>query len=169
MTTAISGRELALRRLVSFFVGMVLFAQAATICFTAATSGKLWLRLYPIVEYDMYRDPHKEGERVDASWNLEASFADGRKMEITRQMLGLEIWDFIGLMQGILNQHLEKQKSQLINLVRTRVPDSANISELHIKSLGLRVSRNGPEKIDAETLLTIPFPAQPLAATTPAR
>jgi hypothetical protein len=90
-------------------------------------------------------------------------------MEITRQMLGLEIWDFIGLMQGILNQDLQRQKTALINLVRNRVPDSANITELHIKSLGLRVSRNGPEKIDAETLLTIPFPAQPLAATTPAR
>ena len=85
-----TARETLYRRLATTFIAVVLFAQAATIPFTAARKGDLlWLRLYPILEYDMYREKHQEGDRVQASYLIEAEFADGQILPITQEMLNL--------------------------------------------------------------------------------
>jgi len=139
------------------FVGGVLLAQAATIPFTAARSELIWSRLYPIVEYDMYRDPYFEGDRVDAIWNIEAVYEGGVTMPLGLETLKMSVWDMQLILHATVVQKSDRGRDNLRAVIRARAPQAERIRELRILSLPVRVSRSGPEAIPATVVMTIPM------------
>jgi len=154
---ALTAQERLYRGLVSLFVGGVLVAQAATVPFTAVRNDVIANRLYPIVAYDMYREPHDEGERVDASWTLEAVQANGKAIELTCDMLKMSIWDWKRILRFASQGDQANGIIPLKELVRQRAPGAEEYTELRVSSLPIRVTRNGPETIPSKVLITIPL------------
>ena len=139
------------------FVGGVLLVQAATIPFTAARSELLWSRLYPIIEYDMYRDPYFEGDRVDATWDIVAVYDSGVTMPLGLETLRMSVWDMHRILYVTVVEKSEQGRENLRSVIRARAPQSERIKELRVLSLPVRVSRSGPETIPATVVMTIPM------------
>jgi hypothetical protein len=148
------------RTIVSAFVAVLLFAQAATILVTASRGGYLRDRLFPVLEYPMYAPAHYEGERVTASWLLEGVYRDGLTIDITDDMLKIDIFDWVHTLEGTLAGN-PNTTATLVTLIRERVPNAAQLSELRIKNYPVRVTRNGPEKIPSEVVKTLAMPPPP--------
>ena len=49
----------------------------------------------------MYRDPYFEGDRVDATWDIEAVYEGGLIVPLGSETLKMSVWD----MHRILLQH----------------------------------------------------------------
>ena len=139
------------------FVGGVLLVQAATLPFTAVRSSLIWSRLYPIVEYDMYRDPYFEGDRVDATWDIVAVYESGVTMPLGLETLNMSVWDMQRILYLTVIQKSDKGRDSLRTVIRARAPQAERIRELRILSLPVRVSRSGPEAIPATVVMTIPM------------
>ena len=148
------------RTIVSAFVAVVLFAQAATILVTATRGGYLRDRLFPVLEYPMYAPAHYEGERVTASWLLEGVYRDGLTIEITDDMLKIDIFDWVHTLEGTLDGN-PNTTATLVTLIREHVPNAAQLSELRIKNYPVRLTRNGPQKIPSEVVKTLAMPQPP--------
>jgi len=144
------------RWMVGAFVGLVLAAQALTIPFTAARRGDiLWVRAYPILEYDMYRDPYHEGDRVDATWNLEGVYESGLVVQITEQMLGLSVWDLHRILYAVAVSKADYGIKELKSIVTARVPQADSLQSLRVVSLPVRVTRKGPEAVPPQIVATV--------------
>jgi hypothetical protein len=144
------------RWLVGLFVGAVLLAQFATIPFTALRLGDiLWVRAYPILEYDMYRDPYYKGDRVDATWNLEGVYNSGVVVQITDQTLGLSVWDLHRILYSVVVYKADYGVSQLKNLITSRMPQTDSLESVRIISLPVKVGRDGPEAVPSQVVATI--------------
>lgn len=141
---------------VSVFVGAVLAAQAATLPITAMHAGFLRSKLFPIIEYPMYAPAHYEGERVTASWLIEGVLSDGRAINVSKEQLGVDIFDFANIMQPVL-QHDPSATQSLVAMVRERVPGAERFDELRIKSYPMQVTRDGPKPLPSEVIVTIPI------------
>jgi hypothetical protein len=148
--------ETAYRFGVSVFVAAVLGAQAATLWVTAQHAGYLRGKLFPILEYPMYAPAHYEGERVTASWLLEAVLSDGRSLAIPREQLQVDIFDFVRIVQSAL-QHDRAATATLLGLVRERVPGADRIREVRIKNYPVQLTRDGPKPLASEVVMTIPL------------
>lgn len=145
------------RTIVSAFVAVVLFAQAATILVTATRGGYLRDRLFPVLEYPMYAPAHYEGERVTASWLLEGVYRDGLTIDITDDMLKIDIFDWVHTVEGTIAGN-PNTTATLLTLIRERVPNAAQLTELRIKNYPVRVTRNGPQAIPSEVVKTMAMP-----------
>jgi hypothetical protein len=145
------------RTIVSAFVVVVLFAQAATILVTATRGGYLRDRLFPVLEYPMYAPAHYEGERVVASWLLEGVYSDGQKIDISKDLLKIDIFDFVHTVEGTLNGD-PNTTATFVTLIRERVPNAARLSEIRIKNYPVRLTRNGPAPMPSEVVKTMAMP-----------
>jgi hypothetical protein len=149
-------RQAALYRIgVSVFVAVVLAAQAATFPITAIHGSFLRSKLFPILEYPMYAVAHYEGERVTASWLIEGVFDDGKTINISKEQLGVDIFDLANLMGPVLQRQPAGTRT-LLGLVQERVPEADRLQELRIKSYPMQVTRDGPKALPSEVLVTIP-------------
>lgn len=151
-----SGAEICYRTGVSVFLAAVLGAQAATLLVTAQHGSFLRSKLFPILEYPMYAPAHYEGERVTASWLLEGALADGKTVNIPREQLQVDIFDFVNIVQSTL-QHDPAATGVLTGLVREHVPGAGLIRELRIKNYPIQVTRAGPKPMESEIVMTIPL------------
>jgi hypothetical protein len=145
---------------VTIFVAAVLFAQAATLAVTATRGTYLRDRLYPILEYPMYAPAHYEGERVTASWLLEGELANGSTISITSDALRLDIFDFVNIMQAVLHGKAQALAT-LRQLVRDRVPGADQIRVVRVKDYPLKVTRNGPEPLPSDVIMTFTLQSAP--------
>jgi hypothetical protein len=150
------------RTAVSVFIIAVLAAQAATIPVTAMHGAFLRSKLYPILEYPMYAPAHYNGERVTASWLIEGVVPDGKTIGITNDQLHVDIFDFINIVQSAL-QGNSREIDTLRELVRDRVPGADRIQELRIKNYPLKVTRDGPQPLPSEVVMTIPVQPAPVS------
>jgi hypothetical protein len=133
----------------------LLTAQAMTLGVTA--SGKRSLlrnKLYPIIEYPMYAPAHYEGERVTATWELQALLSSGETMPISREALELTIWDYNRIVQAFLRGD-PRATENFEEVIRTRAPRASEIREVRIISYGVQLGRNGPIKIPSQVVRTI--------------
>ena len=158
MPTITMRRERLYRALVSTFVAFVLAAQIATIPVTATHGTYLRDRGFPVLEYPMYAPAHYEGERVIASWLIEGVLENGQSISITKEMLQVDIFDFVRIVEGVLADN-ENSTQALWALIRSHVPEANQIREIRIKNYPLRVTRDGPVPDPSEVVKTLPFPA----------
>jgi len=149
--------EKVYRTIVSAFVAVVLLAQAATVFVTATRGTYLRDRLFPVLEYPMYAPAHYEGERVIASWLLEGVYGDGLKIDIPKEMLKIDIFDFVHTVEGTINGN-PNTTATLVTLVREHVPNAAQLTEIRIKNYPVRLTRNGPQPMPSEVVKTLPLP-----------
>jgi hypothetical protein len=144
------------RACASFFIVGVLLTQAATLFVTAMHATFLRSKLFPFLEYPMYAPAHYEGERVTASWLLEGQLPQGDGVPVTKEQLGIDIFDFNRLVQATLEG--DKQQAQVLRrMVRERVPQGELFTVLVIKSYPVRVTRDGPQPLPPETALIVPM------------
>ncbi|HSY04839.1 MAG TPA: hypothetical protein VK803_02765 [Steroidobacteraceae bacterium] len=139
---------------VTIFVAAMLLAQAATLPVTATHSTFLRDRAYPILEYPMYAPAHYEGERVTASWLLEGVLADGRTISISTEQLHVDIFEFVNIVQAGLHGNATALGT-LRELIRAHVPAAEQIRQLRIKNYPIKVTRDGPQSLPAEVVMTI--------------
>src|SRR5579872_3939485 len=149
--------EKVYRTIVSAFVAVVLLAQAATVFVTATRGTYLRDRLFPVLEYPMYAPAHYEGERVIASWLLEGVYGDDLKIDIPKEMLKIDIFDFVHTVEGTINGN-PNTTATLVTLVREHVPNAAQLTEIRIKNYPVRLTRNGPQPMPSEVVKTLPLP-----------
>lgn len=144
------------RACASFFIAGVLLIQAGTLGVTAVHAHFLHSKLFPFIEYPMYAPAHYEGERVTASWLLEGQLPEGHGVPVTKEGLGIDIFDFNRLVQATLEG--DKEQAQVLRrLVRERIPQGERFTVLIIKSYPVRVTRDGPQPLPAETALIVPM------------
>jgi hypothetical protein len=153
-----SGRAALYRFGVSAFVGLALLAQAATIPITAMHASFLRSKMFPILEYPMYAVAHYENERVTASWLIEGVLDDGKIINISKEQLGVDIFDFANIISPVL-RHEPNADRALMDMVKTRVPGGDRMQEVRIKSYPMQITRDGPKPMPSEVVMTIP--AQP--------
>jgi len=139
---------------VATFLILILGAQASTLLVTAQHGTFLRNRLYPIIEYPMYAVAHYDGERVTASWLLEAVQPDGRTFEISYDQLHVDIFDWVDIMQAVLHGSTTNRDA-LRELVRKHIPGAEQIRELRIKNYPLQVTRDGPRSLPSEVVMTV--------------
>jgi hypothetical protein len=155
-----SGAAALYRTGISVFVGALLAAQAATLPVTAMHASFLRSRLFPILEYPMYAPAHYAGERVTASWLLEGVLDDGKTISISKEQLGVDIFDFANIIQPVL-KHDPAATQTLFEALRDHVPGADRIRELRIKSYPMQVTRDGPKVLPSEVVMTLPFESRP--------
>ena len=151
-----SRAQVCYRAGISVFVTALLGAQASTLWVTAQHGTFLRSKLFPILEYPMYAPAHYEGERVTASWLLEGALADGKSIAIPRELLQVDIFDFVNIVQSTL-QHDRTATATLLGLVRQHVAGAERIRELRIKDYPVQLTRNGPRPLASEIVMTIPM------------
>ena len=134
----------------------MLAAQASTLLVTAASSSVLRSKLYPFIEYPMYGIAHYEGERVTATWLLEGVYNDGRAVSITREMLGLSIWDYNRVIQSAMADH-RGAVDAFREIIRERVPAANDIQAVRINSYAIKVTHDGPAHEPSEFAMTVPM------------
>jgi hypothetical protein len=110
-----------------------------------------------VLEYPMYAPAHYEGERVVASWLLEGVYSDGQKIDISKDLLKIDIFDFVHTVEGTLNGD-PNTTATLVTLIRERVPNAARLSEIRIKNYPVRLTRNGPAPMPSEVVKTMAMP-----------
>ena len=108
----------------------------------------------------MYAPAHYEGERVIASWLLEGVYADGLKVDISKEMLKIDIFDFVHTVEGTINGNANTTAT-LVTLIREHVPNAAQLSEIRIKNYPVRLTRDGPVPMPSEVVKTLPMPHSP--------
>jgi hypothetical protein len=145
------------RTIVSAFVGLVLFAQASTVLVTATRGTYLRERLFPVLEYPMYAYAHYDGDRVVASWLLEGVYPAGETISISKEMLRVDIFDWVNIVQGAMAGYASSTAT-LMTLIREHVPNAAQLAELRIKNYPVRITRNGPAAMPSEVVKTLPVP-----------
>jgi hypothetical protein len=148
----------AYRSLVSVFIILVLAAQTATLPVTATRGTYVRSRLYPILEYPMYAVAHFEGERVTASWILEGVLSDSKTIDISYNQLHVDIFDFVNTVQSTLDGNANG-RATLRKLVRDHIPGAEQIRELRIKNYPMKITRNGPQPLPSELVMSIPMEA----------
>src|SRR5579863_1876177 len=161
---ALDRQERHYRAWVSLLVLCLLGMQAATYAVTLVRPGWLRARLYPIIEYPMYAQAHYENERVTGRWLVRGLLANGSEIDITAQSLRISPWDFVLLTDpiGVGPQDAPAAigaRDRLIAIVREREPRAAEITALRIDNYPMRVTRNGPETVPSEAVVTVPMPA----------
>jgi len=151
-----STRDRLYRTGVSIFVIGMLAAQASTLLVTATAKSVLRSKLYPFIEYPMYGIAHYEGERVTATWHLEGVYNDGHTIDISQEMLNLSIWDYNRIIQATMASQ-KGAADAFREVMRERVPGSAELQQVRIKSYAIKVTRHGPEEIPSEVPMTVPM------------
>jgi hypothetical protein len=105
----------------------------------------------------MYAPAHYEGERVIASWLLEGVYRDGMTIDISKEMLRIDIFDWVHTIEGTLAGN-PNTTATLMTLIRERVPNPSQLTELRIKNYPVRLTRHGPQAIPSEVVKTLPMP-----------
>jgi hypothetical protein len=137
---------------VSVFIAAVLLAQAATLGDRYLGTKIGGRRFWPILSYMMYDDPHYAGETIKAYYPLEGVLKDGRVVEITREDLGLDFWNYLHL-----GDSLAQNQPAALNLLVTLYKKSNQLVELRVKTLPVMVTRQGQAYKAPEILRTIPI------------
>jgi len=141
---------------VSVFVAAALAAQAATIPVTAMHGSFLRSKLFPILEYPMYAPAHYEGERVTASFLLEGVLQDGKIIPITREQLGVDIFDYVDIVQTAMRPEPAAAQT-LLDVIHQHIPGADQFQEVRIKSYPMQVTRDGPKPLPSQVMKTIPL------------
>jgi hypothetical protein len=81
---------------------------------------------------------------------------DGRTINISKEQLGVDIFDFGNIVEPVL-QHEASATRILLEAVQDRVPGAERIQELRIKSYPMQVTRDGPKALPSEVIVTIPM------------
>jgi hypothetical protein len=105
----------------------------------------------------MYSPAHYEGERVTASWLIDGVLADGQTINISRESLQIDIFDFTRIMHAALNG--DRNATQTLEaLIRTHAANASDIREIRVKNYPMRVTRDGPAPMPSEVVATMPMP-----------
>jgi hypothetical protein len=152
MAVTTQSRLRAYEVFVSLFIAGVLFLQAATLTdhYTGASLGgrKLW----PILSYLMYDDPHYEGETIQAYYPLEGTLRDGTVVEINKEDLGLSFWNYLHL-----GDDLAKNRASAVNMLLRLYKKSSQLTEVRVKTLPLMITRTGQAYKAPRLVRTIPL------------
>jgi len=152
MAVTTQSRLRAYEIFISLFIAGVLLLQAATLVdrYTGASLGgrKLW----PIISYLMYDDPHYEGETIQAYYPLEATLRDGSVVQINKEDLGLSFWNYLHL-----GDELAKNHDAAVNMVLRLYKKPDQLAELRVKTLPLMITRDGAAYKAPQVVRTIPL------------
>lgn len=130
-------REVHYRLAISLFCAIVLGLQGATIVATLIDKP-VWSWYWPIIDYPMYHKPHVAGDHVNATFLLEATLRDGSNVNITRDDLGLNIWNFLGL-----TRRLAKGDAQALKQLQLLHPKGDLLSEVRVRTQPIIVTKEG--------------------------
>jgi hypothetical protein len=168
-------------RLVSAFIGVVLFLQVVAVLFE--TERHAW----PFMNYPMYATSIAEGDRVDVDHRVVAELDDGSEVDITWDSLGLDpgvglrfwlfrIWIVNGLLQlesprrawqematdeqSRLASWSARHRQTLENTValiteRYRAEHGRRIVRLRVEDTGAIITRHGLQREAPVTVRTI--------------
>ena len=130
-------REAQYRLVISLFCALIVGLQGATIIATIA--GKpVWSWYWPIIDYPMYDLPHVEGDHVNATYLVDATLDDGKVVRITKESLGLSIWNF-----QILARSLGQGEPSSVKQLQQLFPTGDHLVEVRVRNLPVVVTRQG--------------------------
>ena len=99
---------------------------------------------WPILAYPMYEEAHYDGERILYDARTHIVLADGTRVELTRDELGMSFWIYWqNVVQPIYNGgDLLKPLAPLIAQVCRRF--DGRVARLEIEDMGVAIRRDGP-------------------------
>jgi len=152
MAVTTQSRLRAYEIFVSLFIAGVLLLQAATLVDRYTGAGLGGRKLWPILSYLMYDDPHYEGETIQAYYPLEGTLRDGTVVQINKEDLGLSFWNYLHL-----GDELAKSRESAVNLVLRLYKKSDQLAELRVTTLPLMITRTGAAYKAPQVVRTIPL------------
>ena len=133
---------------------ILIFLGLQTIALLGLYRGRLW----PFVDYPMYRHPHYEGDSIDRYFLFGIS-EDNTEMPISAEDLGLNFWKFLwGFVPAVVEDRRE-QIEVYIDFYRTR--HNKVLLGLRLENHPLVLSRNGLSPAPVQVVKTIRLKSQP--------
>ncbi len=124
--------------LISAFILIVLVLQA----FAGFVETGRWG--WPFVAYPMYEAAHYDGDRILYDFTLYAKTADGDRIEVTRDDLGMSFWHFEKNVANAM-RHGDLEKPQIIAKEYCK-RHNRRIIGLILEDKGIAISRSGMVK-----------------------
>lgn len=129
--------EVPYRVVISLFCVAILGMQGATLVGTV-TGKPVWSWYWPIIDYPMYDTPHVAGDHVNAKYLMEATLDDGRVVSITKETLGLSIWNF-----QYLARDIAKGDRKALHELQALYANRDHLVEVRVNTLPVIVTEKG--------------------------